>query len=103
METAITNAILECAGEGIYGLDRDGMTTFANTAAVRMTGWSPDELLGKLQHSVIHHSRSDGTHYPREACPIYAALHDGEVHHIEDDVFWRKDGTSFPVAYTSTH
>jgi diguanylate cyclase (GGDEF)-like protein/PAS domain S-box-containing protein len=102
METAITNAILECAGEGIYGLDRDGMTTFANAAAVRMTGWSPDELLGKLQHSVIHHSRSDGTHYPREACPIYAALHDGEVHHIEDDVFWRKDGTSFPVAYTST-
>jgi diguanylate cyclase (GGDEF)-like protein/PAS domain S-box-containing protein len=102
METAITNAILECAGEGIYGLDRDGKTTFANAAAVRMTGWSPDELLGKLQHSVIHHSRPDGTHYPREACPIYAALQDGEVHHIEDEVFWRKDGTSFPVAYTST-
>ncbi len=102
METAINNAILECAGEGIYGLDRDGMTTFANAAATRMTGWSLDELLGKLQHSVIHHSRPDRTPYPREFCPIYAALRDGEVHHVEDDVFWRKDGTSFPVAYTST-
>jgi diguanylate cyclase (GGDEF)-like protein/PAS domain S-box-containing protein len=102
METTINNAILECAGEGIYGLDRDGMTTFANAAAIRMTGWSLDELLGKLQHSVIHHSRPDRTPYPREFCPIYAALRDGEVHHVEDDVFWRKDGTSFPVAYTST-
>jgi diguanylate cyclase (GGDEF)-like protein/PAS domain S-box-containing protein len=100
--TTINNAILECAGEGIYGLDRDGMTTFANAAAIRMTGWSLGELLGKLQHSVIHHSRSDRTPYPREFCPIYAALRDGEVHHVEDDVFWRKDGTSFPVAYTST-
>ena len=102
METAIKNAILECAGEGIYGLNRDGMTTFANAAAIRMTGWSLDELLGKLQHSVVHHSRVDGTPYPRESCPIYAALQDGEVHRIENDVFWRKDGTSFPVAYTST-
>jgi diguanylate cyclase (GGDEF)-like protein/PAS domain S-box-containing protein len=102
MDTTINKAILECAGEGIYGLDRDGMTTFANAAAIRMTGWSLDDLLGKLQHSVIHHSRPDGTPYPREFCPIYAALRDGEVHHIEDEVFWRKDGTSFPVAYTST-
>jgi len=102
METAITNAILECAGEGIYGLDRDGMTTFANVAATRMTGWSLDELVGKLQHAIIHHTRSDGNPYPRELCPIYAALRDGEVHHIEEEVFWRKDGTSFPVSYTST-
>jgi diguanylate cyclase (GGDEF)-like protein/PAS domain S-box-containing protein len=102
METTTQNAILECAGEGIYGLDRDGMTTFANAAAIRMTGWRLDELLGKLQHSLIHHSRPDGTPYPRESCPIYAALRDGEIHHIEDEVFWRKNGTSFPVAYTST-
>jgi len=102
MDTTINNAILECAGEGIYGLDRDGLTTFANAAALRMTGWPLDEVLGKLQHALIHHSKPDGTPYPREACPVYAALRDGEVHHIEDDVFWRKDGTSFPVEYTST-
>jgi PAS domain S-box-containing protein len=102
METTIKNAILECAGEGIYGLDRDGLTTFANAAALRMTGWPLDEVLGKLQHALIHHSKPDGTPYPRKACPVYAALRDGEVHHSEDDVFWRKDGTSFPVEYTST-
>ena len=101
MDTTIQKAILESAGEGIYGLDRDGMTTFANPAAIRMTGWSLDELLGKLQHSQIHHSKADGTPYPREACPIYAALRDGEIHQKEDEVFWRKNGTSFPVAYTS--
>jgi diguanylate cyclase (GGDEF)-like protein/PAS domain S-box-containing protein len=102
MDKTVNHAILECAGEGIYGLDRDGKTTFANAAAIRMTGWRLDELLGKSQHSVLHHSRPDGTPYPRELCPIYAALRDGKVHHIEDEVFWRKNGTSFPVSYTST-
>jgi diguanylate cyclase (GGDEF)-like protein/PAS domain S-box-containing protein len=102
MEITTQNAILESAGEGIYGLDLNGMTTFANAAAIRMTGWPLPELLGKLQHALIHHSRADGTPYPRDLCPIYAALRDGEVHRKEDEVFWRKDGTSFPVAYTST-
>ncbi len=95
-------AILECAGEGIYGLDTAGVTTFANPAASLMTGWPVGELLGRLQHAQIHHSKPDGTPYPRENCPIYAALNDGQVHHKDDEVFWRKDGTSFPVAYTST-
>jgi PAS domain S-box-containing protein len=102
MDRTTQNAILESAGEGIYGLDLNGVTTFANPAAMRMTGWSLDELLGKPQHYQIHHSKADGTPYPREACPIYAALRDGEIHHREDEVFWRKNGTSFPVAYTST-
>ncbi len=102
MDQTTLNAILESAGEGIYGLDLNGVTTFANPAATRMTGWSPDELLGKSQHAQIHHSKVDGTPYPREACPIYAALQDGDIHHNEDEVFWRKNGTSFPVAYTST-
>jgi diguanylate cyclase (GGDEF)-like protein/PAS domain S-box-containing protein len=102
METAIKNAILECAGAGIYGIDRDGMTTFANAAAIRLTGWPLDESLGKLQHSLIHHSRPDGTPYPREACPIDAALRKGEFRQFEEEVFWRKNGTSFPVSYTTT-
>lgn len=102
MDTAINRAILECAGEGIYGLDLEGRTTFANPAAVRMTGWSLGELVGKSQHAQIHHSKADGSPYPRETCPIYAALRDGVVHHKEDEVFWRKNGTSFPISYTST-
>ncbi|MDQ3862777.1 MAG: EAL domain-containing protein, partial [Actinomycetota bacterium] len=94
--------ILDSAGEGIYGLDREGKTTFVNPAAAAFSGFDPEELIGKTQHDVIHHSRPDGSPYPKEECPIYSALRDGEVHHVDDEVFWRKDGTSFPVEYTST-
>jgi len=94
--------ILSSAGEGIYGLDREGLTTFVNPAAAEMLGWDPDELLGKPQHAVTHHSHADGSAYARENCPIYAAFSDGAVHQVDDEVFWRKDGTSFPVEYVST-
>jgi PAS domain S-box-containing protein len=94
--------ILAAAGEGIYGLDLEGRTTFINPAAAKMIDWSVGDLLGKPQHTILHHTRADGSPYPREQCPIYAALRDGAVHHVDDEVFWRKDGTSFPVEYVST-
>ena len=94
--------ILESVGEGIYGLDIKGRTTFVNPAAAKMIGWNLQDLLGKSLHAVLHHTRPDGTPYPPEECPIYAALKDGEVHQVDHEVFWRKDGTSFPVEYTST-
>ncbi len=94
--------ILESAGEGIYGLDAEGKTTFINPAAERMTGYSAREMIGRCQHRLVHHSRPDGTAYDRNDCPIYAAFTDGRVHQATDEVFWRKDGTSFPVEYTST-
>ena len=94
--------ILDAAGDGIYGLDTDGFVTFVNPAARAMTGWSLEDLQGRTQHSMVHHSHPDGSPYDREGCPIYKALKDGEVHRRADEVFWRKDGTSFPVAYTST-
>ena len=94
--------ILSSAGEGIYGLDLQGKTTFVNPAAVRLTGWDAEELIGRHQHDLIHHTKSDGTPYPSEECPIYAALNDGTIHRVTDEVFWRKDGTSFPVDYVST-
>jgi len=94
--------ILDSAGEGIYGLDREGKITFVNPAAATLVGYDPEDLIGKSQHEVVHHSRPDGTPYPREECPIYAALTDGGGQHVGGEVFWRKDGTSFPVEYTST-
>ncbi|MDV2503852.1 MAG: PAS domain S-box protein [bacterium] len=97
-----TKLILNSAGEGIYGLDLEGRTTFCNPAAARMIGWEIRELIGKPQHDILHHSKPDGAHYPKEECPIYAAFKDGSVHHVTDEVFWRKDGTSFPVEYVST-
>jgi PAS domain S-box-containing protein len=94
--------ILRAAGEGIYGVNAEGRTTFVNPAAERMLGWSAEELVGRDMHSVVHHSHADGSHYPGHDCPIYAAFRDGAVHHVDHEVFWRKDGTSFWVDYTST-
>ncbi len=95
------NLILRTVGDGIYGLDENGVTTFANPAAEAITGWTAEEMVGKPQHAMIHHSHADGTNYPREACHIYKALRDGQVHSSDSEVFWKKDGSSFPVAYTS--
>jgi PAS domain S-box-containing protein len=94
--------ILDSAGDGIYGLDARGNTTFANPAAARMIGWDVNDLIGRHAHDVLHHSKLDGSRYPEEECPIYAAFLDGAVHHVTDEVFWRRDGTSFPVEYVST-
>ena len=94
--------ILTQAGEGIYGLDEEGNTTFVNWSATNMLGYSAEELLGRRMHELLHHTRPDGTAYPTEQCPIYCAIQDGLIHRAVDDVFWRKDGTSFPVEYVST-
>lgn len=94
--------ILRAAGEGIYGVNAEGKTTFVNPAAERMLGWNARELAGRDIHSIVHHSHPDGTHYPHEACPIYAAFRDGAVHKVDDEVFWRKDGQPVWVEYTST-
>ncbi len=94
--------ILQAAGEGIFGLDLEGRHTFVNPAANRLLGYEPGELLGKPSHRTWHHTKSDGSPYPAESCPIYKAYKDGLVHQGDDEVFWRKDGTSFPAQYTST-
>jgi diguanylate cyclase (GGDEF)-like protein/PAS domain S-box-containing protein len=94
--------VLKSAGEGIVGLDLDGNATFVNPAAARITGWEAEELVGRSQHDVLHHTKPDGSPYPREECPIHAALEDGTAHSRDDEVFWRKDGTNFPVEYMSS-
>jgi len=94
--------ILEAAGEGIYGVDNEGLTTFMNPAAERILGWSPEELIGKNIHATIHYRHADGSHYHAEECPIYQAFREGTVNSVDDDVFWRKDGKPIDVEYTST-
>ncbi len=94
--------ILEAAGEGIYGVNAEGKTTFVNPAAARMLGWNAEDLVGKDMHTTVHHSHSDGSYYHNHDCPIYAAFRDGAVHEVSDEVFWRKDGSFFFVEYTST-
>jgi diguanylate cyclase (GGDEF)-like protein/PAS domain S-box-containing protein len=94
--------ILNAVGEGICRVDLDGRIAFANPAAAGLTGWSLDELAGVNLHSVVHHTRPDGTPYPREQCPLYLTLTDQHDRRVDEEVFWRKDGTSFPVEYIVT-
>lgn len=92
--------ILEAAGEGIIGVDADGLTIFANPAAARMTGWEVDDLLGRSHHGIVHHTRADGTPNPEDECPVSLTLADGQPRMAADELFWRKDGTSFSVEFT---
>lgn len=94
--------LLDAAGEGIFGIDAEGTVTFANPAAARMTQYSPDELAGRLLHGLVLHTKVDGSPYPAGECPMLASLVDGAIHRCYHDVCWRKDGTAFPVEYTST-
>lgn len=94
--------ILNSAGEGIFGLDKEGRVTFLNKAASLMLGWEVEDLIGKSHHGLIHHTRKDGGHYRVEDCPIHEAYRDGIVHARSDEIFWTKGGNSFPVEYYST-
>lgn len=94
--------ILRAAGEGIYGVNAEGITTFVNPAAERMLGWTASELVGRNMHDMVHHSHVDGSMYANADCPIYAAFRDGAVHNVDTEVFWRKDGRPLFVEYTST-
>jgi PAS domain S-box-containing protein len=93
--------ILGSAGEGIFGVDNEGRCTFANQTALQLLGFTLDELLGQAIHDLIHHTYSDGTHYPAANCPMRAAFASGETHWVSDEMLWRKDGTGFPVEYTA--
>lgn len=94
--------ILDSLGEGVYGVDVSGKTTFVNPAAAAMLGYTIEELISRPMHELMHHTKRDGTPYPREECPMYAAFKDGLEHRVTDEVFWRKDDKSFPVEYVST-
>jgi len=94
--------ILDSAAEAICGCDSTGTCLFSNPSAARMLGYGdPAELLGKNMHALEHHTRKDGTTYPLEECPICTGFEKGESVHRDDEVFWRRDGTSFPVEYWS--
>jgi formate hydrogenlyase transcriptional activator len=94
--------ILASAAEAIFGCDPTGTCIFCNDAAARVLGYcDPAELLGKNMHETEHHTRVDGTPYPLEECPIYLGFQNGKGVHRDDEIFWRKDGSSFPVEYWS--
>jgi len=97
-----SHLLLHSAGEGIFGVDHTGQVTFVNPAGLRLLGFTAEELLGQGVHAVIHHSHEDGSIYPVVDCPMYASYTQGAENQVMDEVLWRKDGSSFPVEYSST-
>ncbi len=94
--------LLDSAAEAIYGIDTQGNCTFCNPACLQMLGYrDADELIGKNMHRLIHYKYPDETIFPVEECRIFQAFLAGEKTHVEDEVFWRADGSSFPVEYWS--
>jgi PAS domain S-box-containing protein len=92
--------ILSAVGEGIYGVDKDGITTFVNPAAARMLGYERDELIGKAHHEMLHPGTSQGVRHSEKNCPISAVFKDGKPHKGTDQIFWRKDGSKFLAEFS---
>ena len=99
--TSYNQLLVESTGEGIYGVDLAGNCTFLNAAGAKMLGLKVEQALGKLMHQITHHSHPDGTRYPNDECPIYRAFRSGKGCRIDNEVFWRSDGSSFPVEYSA--
>ena len=96
-----SNSVLESIGDGIYGIDLEGRVTVVNPAAAQMLGYRAEELLGRNMHELVHHTRTDGKPYPEAECPIRGSVEDLTSVRVANEVFWRKDGTSFPVEYVA--
>ena len=99
---ARTRLILDSANCGIWGQSADGVCTFVNNEAARLLGYESHELLGTALHALVHYKHADGSHYPREACPMFATGLDGQARTTKNEVLWRKDGQPMPVEYSTS-
>jgi len=98
-QRALQAAVLDATAEGIYGIDHAGRCAFINPAAATLLGYTPDAVIGRDMHALVHHHRRDGTPYPRTECPIHQAAAGGQGVRVADEVIWRRDGTAVPVEY----
>ncbi|HTU96070.1 MAG TPA: ATP-binding protein [Solirubrobacteraceae bacterium] len=94
-------AVLQTIDEGVYGVDTAGRVTLVNRAALELTGFTREELAGGNSHELLHHTHEDGSPYPLEECPVFRAMQTGTAIRVTDEVFWRRDGTPFPVEYSA--
>jgi len=97
-----TRLILESTDEGIFGVDTDGRITFVNPAACELLGYTQNEMIGQPSHQLIHHHHPDGSEYPKENCPMFAAYKKGESKRIDNEFLWKKDDSGLPVEYGAT-
>jgi PAS domain S-box-containing protein len=99
--TAHNESILTATNEGVCGIDINGKITFINPIGARLLGWNEKQLIGQSLHDVSHHSHAEGTPYLWSECPTHQSFKGETIHKIENEIFWKKDGTNFPVEYTS--
>ena len=98
----LVKLLLDATPGAMYGIDANGVCTFCNPAGVRTLGYDhPSEILGRHVHELIHHTRLDGSIFPRDECPVFLSFRDGKDAHVLEDIFWRKDGSNIPVEYSS--
>lgn len=101
-DASVMHAVLESVADGLYVADCQGEMTFINPAGVRLLGYeSAAELIGRSPHATFHHSHADGGAYRIEDCPLAHVRITGEAIHVDEDGFWRKDGSAMPVSYSS--
>ena len=100
MQRERITTILDTLSDGVYATDREGRITFINHTGEQLFGWETAGLLGQPAHAATHHSHPDGSPYPAETCPLLAVARRGEAHEGEE-LFFRKNGESFPVSYRS--
>lgn len=93
--------LLESTGEGIFGVDLSGFCTFVNGSAAALLGYRREDLYGKRPHEMIHHTDAHGQPYPPSKCPVHVTLREGRFQRIDDEFFFRADGSRFPVEYAS--
>jgi len=93
--------LLDSTDQGVYGVDLEGKCTFINRATCEMIGYGPEEVVGQNMHHLVHHHKPDGSPYRIEECPVSQTLTNGKGCHIDEEVLWRRDGTSIPVEYSS--
>ncbi|MFJ1301955.1 PAS domain S-box protein [Pseudomonadota bacterium AL_CKDN230030165-1A_HGKHYDSX7] len=93
--------LLESAGSGIYGIDLRGRCIFINGTGASLLGYTPDEVIGRNMHYLIHHSHADAQLMPVHDCRIFQAFREGQGVQVDDEVLWRRDGSSFPAEYAS--
>jgi two-component system, sensor histidine kinase and response regulator len=93
--------LLDSTGQGVYGVDLEGKSTFVNRAACEMIGYRPEEVVGRNMHQLIHHHKLDGSPYPVEECPLYQPLRSGKGCRFDEEILWRRDGAALSVDYSS--